>query len=265
MKRKILSLTTAILSLGASALYVVIGILYFIRVSNGKSFVPEVEDSFWIVEVINRVSKAGFNVFFSIVGVILAGILATYRVTLAYFYYKVYRGDDKFYKERLSEIIFFAIIAFIMVFVSGYLVINREKFLPSEIQIFPLVLFVVYLVLFLLPIVELVTVLISNALKTESEEVGAITKDGIVEELDELANKSVDEKIIQSKIENGVETLSEEEASQALTSILSEEDEEPTEDNCEREVLETAETDGEETQTETTDDEGDENGANGNT
>ena len=242
MKRKFLSLTTAILSLGVSVLYVVIGILYFIRVSNGKSFVPEVKDNFWIVEVINRVSKAGFNVFFSIIGVILAGILAIYRVTLAYFYYKVYKGDDKFYKERLSEIIFFAVIAFIMVFVSGYLLINSEKVLPSEMQIFPLILFVVYLVLFLLPIVELAIVSISLALNSVGEEVGVITKDGIVEELDELANKSVDEKINESKSEKSTEeVLNEEETSQTLTDILSKDEEEFVEENDE----ETAEGDDE--------------------
>ena len=70
MKKKYFSLLTAFISLLAIAVYVLLAILFIARVAGGKEFVPQVEKSFWLYEVIQRIGKVGFNMFFSIIGII---------------------------------------------------------------------------------------------------------------------------------------------------------------------------------------------------
>ncbi|MBE5741895.1 MAG: hypothetical protein E7360_01055 [Clostridiales bacterium] len=190
MKRKYLSLITAVLSLLAIAVYAVLGVLFIMRVANGNEFIPKVEKSFWLYEVIQRVGKAGFNVFFSIIGIILSVILMTYRGTLAYFYFKVFKGDGAFYKERKGEIVFFSVLAGIVCVLAGWFFVNAN-IIPPEFKFVTLPLFITYILLCVLPIAEMIlnkVIKIASSPKATAKEVP--TKENIVKELDKLADET---------------------------------------------------------------------------
>lgn len=197
MKRKYLSLVTAINSLIAVVLFVVLGALFAVRLANGENFIPKVEGDLWIVEVINRVNKAGFNVFFTIASIVLVGILAIYRATMSYFYFKVFSGDGEFYKARKGEIIFFSVLSLIIVAVGAWIMAQEEGFLPPEISLVVSVLTIVYGLLCILPIIELIISVIRRE-ATDSKKQTVPTRDGIMGELDVMADQAaaviVDEK-----------------------------------------------------------------------
>ena len=208
MKKKHLSLLTSIISLFAIMAYAVLCLLFILRVASGKEFVPQVEKSFWLYEVLQRLSKAGFNMFFSIIGIILSVILITYRSALAYFYVKVYKGDADFYKARKSEIIFFSILAGGVSFIVCWFYVNSTV-IPPEFKPIMLVLFVIYILLCALPVVELVIDSVTNEISGVTTD-KVPSKEDIVEELDELADETVEKAIKENLNEEDVNNISEE-------------------------------------------------------
>ncbi len=189
MKRKYLSLFTAVTSLMMVATYVVLGVLMVIRVANGKEYTPTVEENLWIVQVLERVKKAGFNIFFSIMGIILASILAFYRVMLSYFYFKIYRSSADFYKARLGDIILYSLLAVVMAVVSGWLSFGEKGIMPIEVQPVILIAFICYIVVASLPLIEIFIVNLIILLARKTAEQVPVRGD-IVDELDNLADKT---------------------------------------------------------------------------
>ena len=189
MKRKYLCLFTAVTSLMMVATFVVLGILMVVRVANGKEYTPTVEENLWIVQVLERVKKAGFNIFFSIMGIILAAIFAFYRVMLSYFYFRIYRSDADFYKARLGEIILYSLLAVVMAVVSGWLSFGEKGVMPVEIQPITLILFICYVVVASLPIIEVFIVNLIILIGRKSVAQVPVRGD-IVDELDSLADKT---------------------------------------------------------------------------
>ena len=197
MKKKYLSAISAVLSLTVALLFVVIAILFTVRVAGGKEYVPEITETFWLNDVIQRLKKAGFNVFFSIMGIILSVVLVIYRIALTYFYFKVFRGDEEFYKGRKSEIIFFSILAAIVATVACYIYINRNL-IPTEFRTICLILFILYCLLFALPICELVIVGVVNASQASfNKEEKIPDKDDIINELDHLAEETAEKVVLE--------------------------------------------------------------------
>ena len=98
MKRKYLSLVCSILSLVIAVTFVVLAVVLIFRVANGVEYKPTTQENIWLVEVFARIKQAGFTVFFTILGILLAVILVVYRSMLAYFYLKLFTSDEKFYR-----------------------------------------------------------------------------------------------------------------------------------------------------------------------
>lgn len=192
MKKKYVSIASAILSLTTGITLLVLGLIFMFRVFAGKEYTPTVEENLWIIEVLERVQKAGFNIFFSIMGIILTVILAIYRFMLTYFYFRLVGSDDTFYKARIGEIIFYSVLAIFMAVVAGWFSFAGKGVLPVETQPVMLILFILYCLVGALPIVELIIVLIVKLI--QSKKVANIPqKDEIIGELDELAEQTATE------------------------------------------------------------------------
>ena len=119
-------------------------------------------------------------------GIVLAAVLALYRFALAYFYNKVSKTEDSTYKARLGEILFFAFFAILATIAIAWFCFDVEGILPPQIQPFLLTLFIIYILLCALPIAEIVLVYAGKFIKSKPIK-SVLTKDGVVNELDELA------------------------------------------------------------------------------
>lgn len=189
MKKRYLSLVSAITSLITGITLLVLGLIFLMRVFMGKEYTPTVEENLWIIEVLQRVQKAGFNIFFSIMGIILTVILAIYRFMLTYFYFKMVGADDSFYKARIGEVIFYSVLAIVMAVVTGWFSFSGRGILPPETEPVMLILFILYCLLGALPIIEIVIIYIIKLIS--SKKVKDIPqKEEIIGELDDLAEKT---------------------------------------------------------------------------
>ena len=192
MKKRYLSLASAVASLITGITMLVLGLIFLMRVFMGKEYTPTVEENLWIIEVLQRVQKAGFNIFFSIMGIILTAILAIYRFMLTYFYFKMVGADDSFYKARIGEIIFYSALAIVMAVVTGWFSFGGRGILPSETVPVMIILFILYILLGALPIIELIIISIVKLIN--SKKVKDIPqKEEIIGELDDLAEKTATE------------------------------------------------------------------------
>lgn len=190
MKKKYLSLACSILSVVMAVTFIVLAIVLTFRVASGKEYVPIVEENIWLIEVFARIKKAGFNVFFSILGIVLSIVLVVYRFMLAYFYFKIFRSDDKFYTGRLGENIFFVFLSGLAIIIFGVLSFGARSAFPPEFNPLMIIFFVFYCLAFILPLVEIAIVYIFKAFKKTKQIVTAPSKDDILDELDELADKT---------------------------------------------------------------------------
>ena len=189
MKKKYLSLLSAILSIAVAFTFILLALVLVVRAINAKEYIPAGDANLWIIRVLQRLKAAGFNIFFSIMGIVLASILAIYRFTLAYFYFKVSKSDGVVYKDRIGEIVFFSVLACFVIGVTAWLSFAVEGVLPTEIQPFTTVLFLAYILLCFLPISEIVIVYLAKVISLKPKQ-AVPTREGIMEELDELADKT---------------------------------------------------------------------------
>ena len=167
MKRKKISLLCALLSLAVAFTYVALAIVLMFRVISAKEYVPTADANLWIIKVLQRLKSAGFNIFFSIMGIVLSLMLALYRIKLAYFYNKVSKSDEVFYKARIGEVIFFSLLSGVVIGVAAWLSFSGKGVLPLEVQPFITALFIVYLLLFVLPLLEIAVVYFAKLFKKE--------------------------------------------------------------------------------------------------
>ena len=223
MKRKYLSVYNAILSIAVGLTFLVLAVVLLVRALNAKEYIPTADANLWIIRVLQRLKAAGFNIFFSIMGIILTAVLAIYRFTLAYFYFKVSKSEGALYKERLVEIIFFSVLAGFVVGVTAWLSFSGKGILPVEIQPFTTILFLAYILLCSLPIIEIVLVYMLRLIKRgPKQEVPSRT--GIIQELDELADRTAMEMTQKQQEKEEVEEKVEETVSEIKpnTKILQE-------------------------------------------
>ena len=203
MKRKKISLLCALLSLAVALTYVTLAVVLTFRVISAKEYVPTADSNLWVIKVLQRLKATSFNLFFSMIGIILAVMLALYRTTLVYFYYKVSKSDDVFYKARLGEIIFFSVLSAFVVGVLAWFCFVWDGVFPPEVQPIILALFFAYILLCILPILEILFVYSTKIFKKKSKQ-AVPTKKDVMEELDELADKTAQE-IAQKKEEKKVQ------------------------------------------------------------
>ena len=189
MKRKYLSVFNAVLSIAVGLTFLVLAGVLLVRALNAKEYIPVADGDLWLIRVLQRLKAAGFNIFFSIMGIILTVVLSIYRFTLAYFYFKVSKSEGVLYKERLVEIIFFSVLAGFVVGVTAWFSFGGKGILPVEIHPFIVVLFLAYILLCSLPIVEIAIVYLSTLIKRGPKQ-EVPSREGIIEELDELADKT---------------------------------------------------------------------------
>lgn len=203
MKKKYLSLVCSILSLVIAVTYVVLAVVLTFRVASGKEYIPTTQENVWIIEVFARIKKAGFNVFFSIMGIVSAVVLVVYRSMLSYFYLKIFKSDDKFYGARLGENVFFSIMACVAIIIFGVLSFSAKPALPAEFNPLMIIFMALYCCAFVLPLIEIAIVYIIKAFKKSKSVVTAPTKDDIVDELDELADKTATDIVSEKSQFNG--------------------------------------------------------------
>ncbi len=189
MKRKYLSVFSAILSIAVGLTFLLLAAVLLVRALNAKEYVPTGDANLWLIRVLQRLKAAGFNIFFSIMGIVLSSILALYRFTLAYFYFKVSKSEGAFYKARIGEIIFFSVLSGFVVGVTAWLCLGGKGILPVEVQPFILILFLAYILLCSLPVAEIGLVYLAKVIRIKPKQVVPTRKD-IMQELDELADKT---------------------------------------------------------------------------
>ena len=189
MKRKKISLLCALLSLAVAFTYVALAIVLTFRVISAKEYVPTADADLWVIKVLQRLKAAGFNIFFSIMGVVLSSMLALYRIALAYFYNKVSKSDEVFYKARIGEIVLYSVLSAFVIGATAWLSFGGKGVLPLEIQPFISALFIVYLLLFVLPLLEIAFVYFAKLFVPKPKQ-AVVTKKDVMQELDELADKT---------------------------------------------------------------------------
>ncbi|MBR2337715.1 MAG: hypothetical protein IKA61_07220 [Clostridia bacterium] len=192
MKKKKISLICTLLSIAVAFAYLALAIVLVYRTVHAKEYVPTADSNLWIMNVLKRLKDAGFNIFFSIMGIVLSVVLALYRFTLAYFYFKIFKSDDVFYKARLGEIVFFSVLAGGVIAVTAWLCWGIKGVLPVEVQPFVYVLFFTYIFLCSLPLFEIIFVFLAKLFVTKPTE-SVPTRKGIMQELDDLADKAAEE------------------------------------------------------------------------
>lgn len=189
-KRKIISLTCSILSLAVAVGYFVYTAMCGFNIDTVTKAMGDTADGLWGFKLIKY---ASLNLIFSVLGIMLFAIFGLYRLLMAYYYFKVYRGKEDFYKSQRKETILFSVLSLVMVVVYGILYSNKKITMPFVKNEGVLAMFIVYIVLALLPIVEMagnaITIAIENRIKKKGE---IPDKDKIAKEIDELAAKNAE-------------------------------------------------------------------------
>lgn len=189
MKRKKISLVCALLSLLVAMIYVMLTFILLVRAIGAKAYVPTAESDLWIIQVLKRLKQTGFNLFFSIIGIVLCLVLALYRLAIAYFYNKVSKSDETFYKARLGEIVLFSVLSGVVIGVTAWLNFGLQGALPKEVEPFIIALFPCYILLCALPLLEIGLIFITKAVIARKKQ-AIPTKMDVVNELDDLADET---------------------------------------------------------------------------
>ena len=109
---------------------------------------------------------------------------------MRFFYFKIFKSDDKFYSARLGENISFIVIAGVAIIVLSVLNFGAQAAIPPELSPLAVIFIIFYSLAFLVPLVEIAIVYISKAFAKDKKPVTAQTKDDIIDELDNLADKT---------------------------------------------------------------------------
>lgn len=189
-KRKIISLTCSILSLAVAVGYFVYTAMCGFNIDTVTKAMGDTADGLWGFKLIKY---ASLNLIFSVLGIMLFAIFGLYRLLMAYYYFKIYRGKEDFYKSQRKETILFSVLSLVMVVVYGILYSNEKITMPFVKNEGVLAILIVYIILALLPIVEMVGNAITIAIENRIKKKGEIPdKDKIAKEIDELAAKNAE-------------------------------------------------------------------------
>lgn len=187
-KRYHISFVTGVLS-GLTAIgFAVLMIYATVRIKLVAEVISDTTDD---LAGINLLAFAGISYLVSILVVVISFALAGYRATLAYFYIKTAFSDEKFYEERRKSVIWFSVLAFIMLgaFISAYMLFDVLE--NKTLSAFLIALSIDYFLLGILPLIErrIVKFIANKKRKVEIISGEEFNKEKIAEELDDLAEK----------------------------------------------------------------------------
>ncbi len=189
-KRKIISLICSILSLAVAVGYFVYTAMCGFNIDTVTKVMGDTADGLWGFQLIKY---ASLNLIFSVLGIMLFAIFGLYRVLMAYYYFKVYKGKEDFYKSQRKETVLFSVLSLAMVVVYGILYSNEKITMPFVKNDGVLAMLIVYIFLALLPIVEMVGNAITIAIENKKKKKDEVPdKDKIAKEIDELAVKNAE-------------------------------------------------------------------------
>ena len=176
-KRRPLSLIVAFLSAVLAVWCMGYAIYCAFNIDNVKSAV----ESMWGLAYL---AKVGLYTFFSILGIVLFGVLGLYRGMLCYFYCKTFKGDAEFFKARRFETIMFSLLSFVMAGAFMFVWRNEKFKLPFLTGAMPLVLACLYLAAGILPLIERIICVPVAAKIDKNNREKVPQKDDITEELE---------------------------------------------------------------------------------
>lgn len=182
-RRRIVSFVVAVLSAAAAVGYVVYAGVCAFNIDKVK----ETMKGLWGFQF---VASVGLYTLFSILGIILFSVLGLYRALMCYFYYKLYKSDVDFYKERGKDVFLFSAFSFVMAGVYFFLYYKEGVTMPYLGKGGSLTAAIFYLLFGVLPIVE--KIVCDIVVKIMKKERGAKVpiKDDIEEELETDADLS---------------------------------------------------------------------------
>ena len=189
-KRKIISLVCSILSLAVAVGYFVYTAMCGFNIDTVTKVMGDTADGLWGFQLIKY---ASLNLIFSVLGIMLFAIFGLYRVLMAYYYFKIFKGKEDFYKSQRKETVLFSVLSLVMVVVYGILYSNEKITMPFVKNEGVLAMLIVYIVLALLPIVEMVGNAITIAIENKKKKKDEVPdKDKIAKEIDELAARNAE-------------------------------------------------------------------------
>ena len=255
-KRKIISLICSILSLAVAVGYFVYTAMCGFNIDTVTKVMGDTADGLWGFQLIKY---ASLNLIFSVLGIILFAIFGLYRILMAYYYFKIFKGKEDFYKSQRKETVLFSVLSLVMVVVYGILYSNEKITMPFVKNEGVLAMLIVYMVLALLPLVEMVGNAITIAIENKKKKKDEVPdKDKIAKEIDELAEKNAElaknggeeTKEETSEAEEGFGKDKRREVTDKITAMLKKAglyDEEENRENGESEEGEESEENGEKT------------------
>ena len=189
MKKKYLSLISGGLSVLAAALLLTGTILCLFQIRTVVTTIQDVTDD---LSGIKLVQYAGLSYLFAVLGICLTLMLALYRASLAYYYFRIFRGDEAFYRARRGGIVGFSLLATVASAACVVLWNLKSDALPAFLPVAAKFAAVLYGILAVLPIVELI---IGSILSTVGKPAPATelppTKEDISASLEAEAEASV--------------------------------------------------------------------------
>lgn len=182
-RRRIVSFVVAVLSAAAAVGYVVYAGVCAFNIDKVK----ETMKGLWGFQF---VASVGLYTLFSVLGIILFSVLGLYRALMCYFYYKLYKADVDFYRERGKDIFLFSAFSFVMAGVYFFLYYKEGVTMPYLGKGGSLTAAIIYLLFGGLPIVE--KIVCDIIVKIMKKERGAKVpkRDDIEEELETDADLS---------------------------------------------------------------------------
>ena len=173
-RRRIVSFVVAVLSAAAAVGYVVYAGVCAFNIDKVK----ETMKGLWGFQF---VASVGLYTLFSVLGIILFSVLGLYRALMCYFYYKLYKADVDFYRERGKDIFLFSAFSFVMAGVYFFLYYKEGVTMPAAIF---------YLLFGVLPIVEKIVCDITVKIMKKERGAKVPKRDDIEEELETDADLS---------------------------------------------------------------------------
>lgn len=191
MKKKYISFVTSALSAVAAVFLLTCTVICIFQIRTVVKTIQNVTDD---LSGIKLIKYAGIAYLFAVLGICLTLMLAFYRASLAYYYFKIYRGDEAFYRERKNGIIGFSVLAVVAAAACIALCNIKSEDLPRDLPILLRVFAVFYIVLAILPIGELVYTAIAGALSGKTVLSAVPAKEEITASLEAEADAATSKK-----------------------------------------------------------------------
>ena len=191
MKKKYISFVTSALSAVAAVFLLTCTVICIFQIRTVVKTIQNVTDD---LSGIKLIKYAGIAYLFAVLGICLTLMLAFYRASLAYYYFKIYRGDEAFYRERKNGIIGFSVLAVVAAAACIALCNIKSEDLPRDLPILLRVFAAFYIVLAILPIGELIYTAIAGTLSGKTVLSAVPAKEEITASLEAEADAATSKK-----------------------------------------------------------------------